>query len=70
MRLRGAETGQGKVGRVPVNLMFLAGLSVAALVWRKSKTETELVPETKNPAELTGAIAFGLLYGVVLSPSS
>jgi uncharacterized membrane protein (DUF4010 family) len=50
----------------PVILMFLAGLAVAALVWGKSKTETELVPETKNPAELTGAIAFGLLYGVVL----
>jgi uncharacterized membrane protein (DUF4010 family) len=51
---------------LPALLMFLAGLAVAALVWRKSGTETELVTETKNPAELTGAVAFGLLYGVVL----
>jgi uncharacterized membrane protein (DUF4010 family) len=51
---------------LPALLMFLAGLAVAALVWGTSKTEPELVAETKNPAELTGAVAFGLLYGVVL----
>lgn len=51
---------------LPVIFMFLAGLAMAALVWRESKEETELIPETKNPAELTGAVAFGLLYGVAL----
>jgi uncharacterized membrane protein (DUF4010 family) len=51
---------------LPIVLMFLAGLAMAALAWSRSKAEAELIPETKNPAELTGAIAFGLLYGVAL----
>jgi uncharacterized membrane protein (DUF4010 family) len=51
---------------LPSLLMFLAGLAVAALVWSRTEKEREVAPETKNPAELTGAVAFGLLYGVVL----
>ncbi len=51
---------------LPLALMFLAGLAAATLVWRRSRGEEAMVPEARNPAELTGAIAFGLLYGAVL----
>jgi len=46
--------------------MFLAGLVSAALVWRKGSPDEDLVPETRNPAELSSALLFGLLYGMVL----
>lgn len=50
----------------PVILMFAAGLAVAGLAWRHSMSEEVMVPETRNPAELTSAVTFGLLYGLVL----
>jgi len=50
----------------PVVGMFLAGLAAAFLAWRRSRHEETALPEPKNPAELTGAVTFGLLYGVVL----
>jgi len=46
--------------------MFLAGLISAGLVWRKESHGEELMPETRNPAELSTALLFGLLYGIVL----
>lgn len=51
---------------LPVFLMFLAGVATAGVVWSRSRREQALAPETKNPAELTSAVTFGLLYGVVL----
>jgi len=50
----------------PVLGMLLAGLAAAFLAWSRSRHEEPVLPEPKNPAELTGAVAFGLLYGVVL----
>lgn len=51
---------------VPIGLMFATGVVMAAVVWREARSEEAPVPEAKNPAELRSAIAFGLLYGVVL----
>lgn len=50
----------------PVLAMFLAGVVAGAVAWRRARSGKTLVPEAKNPAELTVAVAFGLLYGVVL----
>lgn len=51
---------------VPILCMFLAGLMAGGLVWRRSRREETHVPETKNPAELSGALLFGILYGLIL----
>lgn len=51
---------------LPVLGMMLAGLAAAAVAWSCSRQEEAVVPETRNPAELTRAITFGLLYGLVL----
>jgi len=46
---------------------FLFGLAVALYHWRKMDKATDLkIPETANPAELSTAIGFGLLYVIVL----
>ncbi len=46
--------------------LFL-GLTVAVFWWRDLDQQAALsIPETKNPAELTTAAAFGVLYAVVL----
>jgi len=36
------------------------------VAWSRFRHEETVAPETKNPAELIGAITFGLLYGLVL----
>lgn len=47
------------------------GLLVAAFWWRDLNQQAKLsIPETKNPAELTTAAAFGILYGIVLLMSA
>lgn len=51
---------------LPVLGMLLAGLAAGGVCWRRSRHEETMAPETSNPAELTGAIAFGLLYGLML----
>lgn len=46
---------------------LLLGLIVTAFWWRDLSQQGELaIPETKNPAELTTAAGFGVLYAVVL----
>jgi len=51
---------------LPVLGMLLAGLAAGGVAWSQSRHEETMAPETSNPAELTGAIAFGLLYGLML----
>ncbi len=51
---------------LPVLGMLLAGLTAAGVAWSCARQEEAVVPETRNPAELTRAITFGLLYGLVL----
>lgn len=46
--------------------MFLLGLLSALIVWKKVPSEDTDIPETRNPAELSSALTFGLLYGIVL----
>lgn len=46
---------------------FLLGLIFILFSWRTlSQQQTAPVPDTKNPAELSTAIGFGLLYAIVL----
>lgn len=46
---------------------LLLGLIVTAFWWRDLSQQEELsIPETKNPAELTTAAGFGVLYAIVL----
>ncbi|MEQ1816103.1 MAG: MgtC/SapB family protein [Nitrosomonas sp.] len=46
---------------------FLLGLGVTAYWWYQLEQQNGLpVPETKNPAEMRTAAAFGLIYGIVL----
>jgi uncharacterized membrane protein (DUF4010 family) len=51
---------------LPVLGMLLAGLVAGGVAWSRSRHEQTAAPETRNPAELTVAITFGLLYGLVL----
>jgi uncharacterized membrane protein (DUF4010 family) len=51
---------------LPVGGMLLAGLIAGGVAWSRFRHEETVAPETKNPAELIGAITFGLLYGLVL----
>lgn len=51
---------------LPVLGMLLAGLAAGGVAWSRTRPEEAVVPETRNPAELTGALTFGLLYGLVL----
>ena len=55
---------------LPLILMLLAGLLVAALAWRHASSGNSPVPEPKNPAELKGAVIFGVIYGLVLLATS
>jgi len=55
-----------KILWLPLSLMFATGLAVAGLVWKHSLLDEVLVPETRNPAELTSALTFGLVYALVL----
>lgn len=46
---------------------LMLGLIAAVFWWRDlTRQENVLIPETKNPAELTTAAGFGILYAVVL----
>ncbi|MDV6345128.1 MgtC/SapB family protein [Nitrosomonas sp. Is37] len=46
---------------------LMLGLMAAAFWWRELTRQAELpMPETRNPAELTTAAGFGMLYGIVL----
>ncbi len=55
---------------VPIIAILTAGIVVAGIIWKRTLETESMVPETKNPAELTGAITFGLIYGVVLLATS
>jgi len=51
---------------IPIAVMLATGLAVGGVIWSRVRGEELAVHETKNPAELKSAIAFGLIYGIVL----
>ena len=55
---------------VPIIAILAAGVLVAGLIWKRTVETESVAPETKNPAELPGAITFGLIYAVVLLATS
>jgi len=55
--------------RLPMSVMFLADLAVAALIWRRGRTAPgpeQPKVELANPLKLRTAITFGLVFAVVL----
>ena len=55
---------------LPMGGMFLAGLAPIAYYWSHTKCEDALHMESRNPAELSQALLFGLVYaGVLLAVS-
>jgi len=54
---------------LPMSVMFLADLAVAALIWRRARTAPgpeQPKVELANPLKLRTAITFGLVFAVVL----
>jgi len=54
---------------LPMSVMFLADLAVAALIWRRGRTAPgpeQPKVELANPLKLRTAITFGLVFAVVL----
>ncbi|MCD6526073.1 MAG: MgtC/SapB family protein [Desulfuromonas sp.] len=51
---------------LPMSGMFIGGLLPIVFIWRKARSENAPRLESKNPAELSQALIFGLLYGGVL----
>jgi len=54
---------------LPISVMFLADLAVAALIWRRARTAPgpeQPKVELANPLKLRTAITFGLVFAVVL----
>lgn len=50
----------------PLSAMFIGGLLPIFFIWRQSRSEQAPRLESKNPAELSQALLFGVLYGGVL----
>ncbi len=51
---------------LPFALMLLTLAALSALLWLRSRDESNVMPEQENPSELKSALFFGALYAVVL----
>jgi uncharacterized membrane protein (DUF4010 family) len=55
-----------QVALPPLILLTLAFGGLSWVAWSRRKTETSAMPDHGNPTELRFALAFGVLYGVIL----
>jgi len=51
---------------LPMTAMFLSGMIPVFFLWRKTRSQETPDPDTKNPAEITQALFFGVVYAVIL----
>jgi uncharacterized membrane protein (DUF4010 family) len=50
----------------PMVAMLVVSMALAVIMWSQSRHRMEGLPEQQNPTELKPALAFGLIYAVVL----
>jgi len=50
----------------PMSAMISTALLMSLVVWFRTRTVTEAMPEQSNPTELKSALAFGAVYAIIL----
>lgn len=50
----------------PMSVMISIAVLMSIVVWFWSRKTTEVMPEQSNPTELKSALAFGMLYAIIL----
>jgi len=50
----------------PIGIMFFVSGVSSLWLWRRGKGQRSEMPQQKNPAELTSAVTFSVLYAIIL----